>query len=1061
MNDARRSDPVYNYVGGDVHGINIQGSTLENLTLQHFTIVRRETPPPPTQLPPAPDHFIGREAELSRLKDLAAEAADRPVVVTVEGAAGVGKTGLSLHAAHELARHFPGGQLYADLRSYAVGGRAGAVGVSPGKVLGDFLKALDVAEEDMPVELDSRAATFRSHMAGRKIVIVLDNAADPALVRPLLPGQPGCLMLVTSRSNLSGLDPTERIHLRTLSAVEAEDLLASLIGSERAAVERSLIGELGRLCGHLPLALRIAAARLRSRPSWPVGRMVDAMAQERHRLAELKVADVEIRAAFALSYQMLPDAQARIFRLTSLHPGPDLTPALAAAAVGCALKEAEEVLEALLDANLLEQEEVDRYRFHDLLRLFAREEAGAVHGRGEINEVQERLADYFIIEGNVHGTVLSTYQRSPEATSNRPAALRWFDAEFPNYRAVLDMVADKNWHERTLDLIAPLTEFLELRGWLDHDEAVAGLRLAVAQQIDDRTGKMYALSSVAYVLQKRGQLDRAREMYEEALNVAVGLEDPSHEAGVLNNLGTFHMDSGEFEQAARTFERAAEISVRGRDYALQLKVLHNSASACAFQEKWDEAIAAYELAEILADWFDPTELPDIWQSMAKVALERGGDPEDALPYAQRALDMRSELDDRPGQVDSLLDIGRIHLAREDADAVQDCARRAMDVARSNDDRRAEALGLELLAAGAELRGDRGEARTAFRSELEIFLEAGEVAGSVRSSQNLVMLLLQDELLDDAVEVMTQVTDFLELTGDLAACAGAAMTFAARLNGSGGREGAVEWYGRAADAYRSCGDLAGERDACYFTGQLLQALQRPEEAVPWYERAVDGTEEAGSAVEPYMVLANLGAAYKNCGRSAEAVDAYRRSIELGTMGDGMDRKGEVLSGLGAAHIVCGEFDRAGEVLADAVSWYEETGEEEGLARGLTDLTQALVRGGRLKEAGEVFTRARELWVRLEKWHELAEVHQMAGVWSMSSGYADDAARFLDQALALYQQLDDAHEQARTHEMLGLAYRIMKKDRKSRRHYRRGISIFQNLGNASQAQRLQRELAEVES
>ncbi|MFI1890163.1 tetratricopeptide repeat protein [Streptomyces jumonjinensis] len=1061
MSDPRASDQVYNYVGGDVHGINIQGSTFENLTLQHITVVRRETPSPLAQLPPAPSHFIGREAELARLKILAAGTAERPVVVAVEGTAGVGKTGLSLHAAHELAQYFPGGHLYADLRSYAVGGGAGAVGVSPGQVLGDFLKALGMPETDMPVELESRAAAFRSRVAGRKVLIVLDNAADPALVRPLLPGQPGCLMLVTSRSSLSGLDPTERLHLRTLAAAETEALLTSLIGDERAAAERAMVGELGRLCGHLPLALRIAAARLRSRPSWPVGRLVDALAQERHRLAELKVADVEIRAAFALSYQMLPDAHARVFRLTSLHPGPDLTPALGAAAAGCAPAEAEEALEALLDANLLEQEEADRYRFHDLLRLFAREEAGAEHRAREIRMVRKHLADYFITEGTAHGAVLSTYWRSPETTSHRPAALRWFDAEYPNYRAVLDMVAGESWHRRTLRLIGPLAEFLQLRGWLDQDEAVARLQLAAAQQVDDRTGKMYALGSLAYVLQKRGRLECAQEMHQEALNLAMSLGDPSDQAAQLSNLGTFYLDNQQFDQAARTFERAAEISVRERAYGLQLRVLNNWAAACAFQEQWDEAMAAYELAEILASWLDHAELPGIWQSMAKVTRERGGDHEEALRHAKRALEMRIDLDDRPGQMDSLLDMGRIHLVREDADAVGDCARRAMDVARSTGDRRAEALGLELLAAGAEQRGDRSEALTALRGEWEIFLKLGEVDGSVRSSRNLALFLLREERLDEAIEVMTRATEFLERVGDLAGYAGIVMPFAAHLAVSNGGERAVEWYARAAAAYRSCGDRAGERDACYTTGQLLQELQRPEEAVPWYERAVDGTEDAGGVVEPYKVLANLGAAYHSCGRPAEAVDAFRRSLELGTVGDGMNRRGDVLSRLGTAHVDCGEYDRAAEVLVDAVSWYEGIGEDEGLARGLVDLVKALGRGGRLEEAGEVFTRAVELCVRLEKWHNVAEVHQTAGMCGMTCGYVEDAVRLLDQALGLYQQLDDAYEQARTHSMLGLAYRIMKKTGRSRRHYRRGIRIFQSLGDAVQAERLQRDMADIES
>jgi len=334
-------------------------------------------PDVPRQLPPDIASFTGRADELRQLDQLLASASEqcrgKVMISAINGLGGIGKSALALHAAHRLAERFPDGQLYADLR----GANSRLAPVKPMDVLGPFLRSLSIAADQVPHDLEEATARYRSLLAGRRLLIVLDNARNAGQIRPLLPGSPSCGVLVTSRAVLADVDGACHLRLDVLPSDEAVTLLTHLVGAERVGPDRAAAAEIARLCGNLPLALRIAGARLAARPGWPLRELVKRLADTRHRLSELRFGELDARASIQLSYDTLltnDDGEAaRAFRLLGLSDSPEISTAVAARLLDRTAVTAERSLEQLVDAQLLTSSIPGRYQMHDLLRLFARE----------------------------------------------------------------------------------------------------------------------------------------------------------------------------------------------------------------------------------------------------------------------------------------------------------------------------------------------------------------------------------------------------------------------------------------------------------------------------------------------------------------------------------------------------------------------------------------------------------------------------------------------------------------------------------------------------------------
>ncbi|MFH9606120.1 AfsR/SARP family transcriptional regulator [Streptomyces sp. NPDC017448] len=383
----------------------------------------------PAQLPATVPDFTGRNAFVSELGGRLATAEGSVMAVSaVAGIGGVGKTTLAVHVAHQARPHFPDGQLYVDLQG------AGARAAEPETVLGSFLRALGTADSAIPDTLDERAALYRSTLDGRRVLVLLDNAHDAAQIRPLLPGTPGCAALVTSRVRMVDLAGAHLVDLDVMSPEEALQLFTRIVGAERVGAEREAALDVVAACGFLPLAIRIAASRLAARRTWTVSVLAAKLADERRRLDELQAGDLAVKATFELGYGQLEPAQARAFRLLGLADGPDISLAAAAALLDRDPHTVEDLLEALVDTSLVESAAPGRYRYHDLVRLYARACAERDEEPAAREAALSRLLDFYL------ATAAGVYalERPGERVLDHFTPTEYPGLSFPTREAALD-----------------------------------------------------------------------------------------------------------------------------------------------------------------------------------------------------------------------------------------------------------------------------------------------------------------------------------------------------------------------------------------------------------------------------------------------------------------------------------------------------------------------------------------------------------------------------------------------------------------------------------------------
>ncbi len=552
----------------------------------------------PAELPPAIATFTGRQAELARLGALLAATqvaarAAAPVIAVIAGKPGVGKSALAVRLAHQAAARYPDAQLYVDLRG------SEPEPLAPGEVLGRFLRALGRRAEDIPVGLDDQAAAYRSVLAGKRALAVLDNAASEAQVRPLLPGSPTCAVLITSRRVLDGLDAATSFTLEVLDEREAVALLGGLAGPDRVAAEPAAAAAVVRHCGLLPLAVRIAGARLRSRPGWTVAALADQLADEHQRLRRLRLGDLDVRTSFALSYAGLVPAAARAFRLLGLLTGPDFGVGVAAALTGATVEAVEATLEELADAQLLETPAAGRYRFHDLLRLFARERANAEEAAAEQRAALERAVDWY--RAATHGTAAQLQARTPVdgGPAARQAAWAWLERERPNLVAAVEQAASRHLDALAADLAFALAGFFDRGRYSADGQRTAQVALAVTRRSGDRRGQARALHDLGSARRGQGQFEEATTYHTQHLELARELGDRGGQAQALMNLGSTSRDQRRFAEAIGYYQQSLTLcrEPAGEDpeqqLALEGRILGNLGLAYYQQGRHAEAIACY------------------------------------------------------------------------------------------------------------------------------------------------------------------------------------------------------------------------------------------------------------------------------------------------------------------------------------------------------------------------------------------------------------------------------------------------------------------------------------
>ena len=645
----------------------------------------------PRQLPAATRHFAGRDEAVKALAGLAAEAAEgspATVISVIHGTAGIGKTTLALHFAHQAAGQFPDGQLYVNLRGFDPAGSP----VTPEEALRLLLDALSVPAARVPAGLDAQAGLYRSLLAGQRMLVLLDNARDAEQVRPLLPASPGCLVIVTSRSQLTSLVAVEGAFPQTLDVLadgEAQELLTRRLGPERVAADPGAADELIRLCARLPLALSIAAARTASQPGLSLAGLAGELRDAPGRLDALDAgqAAASVRAVLSWSYQQLDPAAARLFRLLGLHAGPDVSAAAAASMAGVALPGARRGLGELTRAHLLTEHAPGRFSSHDLLRAYAAELAHAADSEAERRAATGRMLGHYLHTAYAASAFLAPVRRpitlaalppgvTPEHVADTGQALAWFEAEDRVLMGVMARAADAGFDTHAWQLTWALWRFLDQKGrWHDwtcrradrpgrHPAArrpggrgrcppAIRLRQRPARQLrgrscalrralgihaerGDRAGQGYVHNAFAVVLYHQGRDSDALDQARQALEAYTGTGDEAGRALALNAVGWMYTRLGDHQQALRYCGQAARRASRDRQPGRGSRTLDSLGHA----------------------------------------HQQLGNHAESVTWYQRALDLYDEIGHRWGYAETLGHLGDAHQAAGDLPK----ARAAWDVA---------------------------------------------------------------------------------------------------------------------------------------------------------------------------------------------------------------------------------------------------------------------------------------------------------------------------------------------------------------------------------------------
>jgi DNA-binding SARP family transcriptional activator/Tfp pilus assembly protein PilF len=703
----------------------------------------------PAQLPADVPDFSGRDMELSALDRLLTGAKESPTamaVSVVSGTAGVGKTALAVHWAHRTRHRFPDGQLYVNLRGYDPDHP-----MPPGDALARFLNVLGVPGDAIPLDVDDRASRYRTEIADRRMLVVLDNALSEEQVRPLLPGSPSCTVVVTSRDSLAGLvalHGARRIGLGPLPLPDAVALLRTLIGA-RVETEPGPVAALAEQCVRLPLALRVAAELAVARPALQLADLVTELADQQRRLDLLDAGGdrrAAVEAVFSWSYQRLPAPVARTFRLLSLHPGPEADAHAVAALMGDAPGEeraaaadgpaqAARQLGRLARAHLLQPARPGRFGTHDLLRAYAQRLAHAHDSEAERQAALTRLFDHYLSTAAAAMDALYPAERHHRPavalpayvsaiTGDPDAARAWLDTERPTLAAICAVAADRGNPRHAVRLAALLFRYLDAG---HHCEALEIHRhaLRAAERTGDRRGQAHALTNLGVVHWRLADAGSAADHLVRALELHRRTQDRAGQARTLSNLGNLHWRLGRLRDAARDHQQALTLYRETGDQVGQARSLTNLGNVCLrlgqYEQAADHQLQALALHDLTGDRIGRART---LSHLGNVFL-RLGQYERAADHQLQALALFRQLGHHGGEAYALSGLGDIRLQQGVFAAAADHQRLALELFRGNGEGYGEASALNGLAEALHGSGHYDEALVHYSTAVTVAAVTGE------------------------------------------------------------------------------------------------------------------------------------------------------------------------------------------------------------------------------------------------------------------------------------------------------------------------------------------------
>ncbi|MFJ8937167.1 AfsR/SARP family transcriptional regulator [Streptomyces sp. NPDC102365] len=699
------------------------------------------TPVRPAQLPATVADFTGRMSFVSELCDVLASAEGRVMAVSaLAGIGGVGKTTLAVHVAHQARGAFPDGQLYIDLQG------AGARAAAPEAVLGAFLRALGTPDSAIPDSLEERAGLYRSVLDGRRVLVLLDNARDAAQVRPLLPGTEGCAALVTSRTRMVDLAGAHLVDLDVMSPEEALQLFTKIVGTERVESERQSALDVVAACGFLPLAIRIAASRLAARRTWTVSVLAAKLADERRRLDELQAGDLAVKATFELGYGQLEAAQARAFRLLGLADGPDMSLAAAAAVLGLPLDDTEELLESLVDTSLLESAAPGRYRYHDLVRLYARACAERdEHPPGERAAAMSRLLDFYLataagvyaIErpGDRLVDHLETTRYPGLTFSGGSAALDWLYSEAAPLLACVRQSVGPELLRRAVDLLWAARDLAESGANSHQYETTARAMCDATLAAGDAHAEGRARTTLTHPLLVSGRIQQAAEQAQLSMGRAAAAQDAMAMSWAANDRGLTCLHQEQYASGKTHFEQAIEGYAAIGNRPLEALSLCNLSRAHLGMGNTDKAVEIAQRA--LATYLEIGKTLRLANGhfTLGIALTRAGRHAEALSQFSDALSVFASHRQRLWEGTTNFRMAEVHLAaRRPAQAAQH-AEQALALGCIGGDRMQGTV-LTLLGRALTMLGQLDRSRACWHEAVNLLEQNG---GSAQAEEVRVLL----------------------------------------------------------------------------------------------------------------------------------------------------------------------------------------------------------------------------------------------------------------------------------------------------------------------------------
>jgi tetratricopeptide (TPR) repeat protein/transcriptional regulator with XRE-family HTH domain len=793
--------------------------------------------------------FTGREVELKQLVEAVTAAKDRPGVVgiyAIGGMAGVGKTAFAVHAAHQLAPQFPSGQIFLSLHGHTPGQQP----VAPADALASLLLTAGLSAQQIPPSLEPRMGLWRSHLADKRMLILLDDASGHEQVWPLLPGTSGSVVVITSRRHLTALEDSDAISLDTLPADEAAELLVSLAARPGLDPGDVAVREIIQLCGYLPLAIGMLGRQLHHHPVWTAAELAADLRTARDRLELMSAEDLTVAAAFDLSYGDLTVDQQRLFRRLGLHPGTEVDVYAAAALQDSELATVRQHLNVLYDHYLLAEPSHGRYRFHDLIREHASALA-ATEPDAESDLAIGRLLDYYAHTARAADRHLPRRSAAtmPLAIGPPPAhapdlptmeaAVAWMSSERSNLHAIASYAAAHDRLGYATDLSAAMHAFLSGHGPWDQALVLHRAALAAARRLGDQFAEAVILNDIGGIQTRTADYPAAMRSQEQALEIYRNLGSPLGEAGTLSYLGVVHIATGNFPAANSSFTEALRLFRDAGHLRGETGALTDLGSVQYMTGHYPAAVASLTQAlELYRRVGDQSGVADVLNRLGGVQYLMG-DFAAALASLSQALEAYRGLGSRVGEMIALNYLGDVQRAAGDYQTAMASQEQALELARALGARLQEASALTDIGSVQEATGDCEAAIISQEQALELYRELGSRPGEALALSHL----------------------------GTAQCGAGNYTTAAAL------------LAQALDLYRELGDRLGEAECLNNVGELSRVTSAPAKALAHYEHAQAIAADLAAPLEQARALEGIGRCHLMEGRSGKGAAALRQASAI--------------------------------------------------------------------------------------------------------------------------------------------------------------------------------------